>query len=394
DSTGAEEFRLIDPEDQSTYVSAQGYHDNVVSVARSGPYRFYQVVLADVTEMYQEAGVPLRMIHTGGDEIPAGAWTQSPQNLALLDSLPGVDDPANLQTYFFEKLLQTLDRPDLKIGAWEEVALEKDRSDRFVVSDRFASGQVVPYVWNTLGEALDLGYRLANTGYPIVFCNVQNLYFDLAYDAHPEEPGLYWGGFVDTRAAWSFAPFDLLESLPENDPRRSRMTPLQPEARQNILGLQAQVWSETIKGSQLLEYYLLPKLLGYAERAWSKATWEDTDRDTTLGTKSLAWNQFANTLGQGSLARLHYLFGGYHYRVPPPGAVIEQGKLHSNVSFPGLSIHYSTDGSEPSLSSPSYRGPVPVSGPVRLRAFDQAGKPSRSVQVAPSEAERKRRDEG
>ena len=393
DSIGAETYRLIDPEDKSVYVSAQGYHDNVVTVARPGPYRFYQAVIEDVEEMYQEAGVNLRMIHTGGDEIPVGAWSASPQNLALLDSLPNVQNPANLQTYFFETLLKRLNRPKLQIGAWEEVALEKNPSGHLDVSNRFANGQVVPYVWNTLGEALDLGYRLANTGYPIVFCNVQNLYFDLAYDSHPKESGLYWGGFVDTRAAWSFAPFDLVESLPENDPRRSRMTLLKPEAKKNILGLQAQVWSETIKGAQMLEYYLLPKLLGYAERAWSRGDWEESKLGQHLDSKELSWNRFANTLGQGSLARLSFLFGGYHYRVPPPGAVIKEGMLYSNVSFPGLSIHYTADGSVPNQESPIYEGPVSINGHIQLRAFDQAGKSSRTVQLAPSKVGRELRFE-
>ena len=50
---------------------------------------------------------------------------------------------------------------------------------------------------------------------------------------------------------------------------------LKPEARKNILGVEAQVWSETIKGRDMLEYYTLPKLIGFAESAWApERDWE------------------------------------------------------------------------------------------------------------------------
>ena len=33
---------------------------------------------------------------------------------------------------------------------------------------------------------------------------------------------------------------------------------------QNIIGIEAQIWSETIKGQEMVEYYYLPKLIGFA----------------------------------------------------------------------------------------------------------------------------------
>ena len=71
---------------------------------------------------------------------------------------------------------------------------------------------ILPYVWNCLEEYLDLGNRLANAGYPIILCNVTNFYFDLAYNHHPGEPGHYWGGFVNTRRAFEFVPYNVFNS--------------------------------------------------------------------------------------------------------------------------------------------------------------------------------------
>lgn len=377
----ADEFRLIDPADTSRYYSAQGYHDNVVNVSRASTYRFYETVVDDVIEMYEEAEVPFTFFHTGGDEVPNGAWAGSPENMALLESLPDIDDPRNLQVHYFNQAVKMLNERNLMIGGWEEVALEKG-TDGFVINDAYADQNVVPYVWNTLGDALNLGYRLANAGYPVVICNVQDFYFDLAYDPSPEEPGLYWGGFVKTQDAWSFAPFDLVSGLPDNDPRRKTMEDLKPDAKDNILGLQAQLWSETLKGNEMMEYYLLPKLFGFAERAWSQGEWE---KETAIRTRNLArdvtWNQFANALGQRELPKMAHWFAGYNYRIPLPGAIQIGEQVHANVAFPGLEIRYTTDGSEPTADSPFYDGPINASGEIRLRSFDAAGNHSRTVRV-------------
>ena len=94
-------------------------------------------------------------------------------------------------------------------------------------------------------------------------------------------------------------------------------------------------------------------------------------------------NVFANTLAQKELPRLSRLFGGFNYRVPPPGAKIEDGKLVANSTFPGLIIRYTTDGSEPVRSSKQYEGPVAVSdnAKVKVKAFDAAGKGSLPMDV-------------
>ena len=78
DRQKAEEFRLIDPADSSSYYSAQLYKDNIVCVALESTYHFYETVIADLVTMYNEAGFPLDFFHTGGDEVPGGAWKGSP----------------------------------------------------------------------------------------------------------------------------------------------------------------------------------------------------------------------------------------------------------------------------------------------------------------------------
>lgn len=391
DEEAANEFRLIDPGETSEYISAQDFTDNVVNVARESVYRFFETVVDGIIAMYEEAGAPLEIFHTGGDEVPDGAWTRSPMVDELLKDMPEVTDPKNLQAYFFERAVEILKERNLKIAGWEEVALLRERPGRYVPNPQFADGFVIPYIWNSLWGNQDLGYRLANMGYPIVQCHVSNFYFDLAYDKDPEEPGLYWAGFVRTRDAWYYAPFDMFKTTLRTSMGRdvnieeeyAGMERLSPRARNNVLGLQAQHWSETILGPDMLEYYMLPKMIGFAESAWARErSFERIEnRERREAEAQRKWNVFANTLAQQELPRLSVLHGGFNYRLPLPGAIIEDSMLKANVEFPGLTIRYTTDGEEPSRISTVYSGPVEVSGAVRLKAFDKAGSSSRTTVV-------------
>ncbi len=394
----ANEYRLIDPDDKSVYESAQGYQDNVVCVARESVFHFYEKVTDEIAALYKEAGLTLDEFHTGGDEVSEGAWTKSPMALELLRQHPEIKDPKNLQTYFLRELVKRLKSRNLQLDGWEEVALAKKADGKYEPNTEFVNANVVPFIWNNIFDYPDLGYRLANAGYKVVLCNVSNFYFDLAYSKDPQEPGLYWAGFVDTRHSWTFAPYDMFKTTKKNslgqkldleavnvyEKNKIIVEHLKPQARKNILGLEAQVWCETVKGRDMLEYYMLPKLVGFAESAWAaERPWETVeDKKQRENLIRDGWNVFANRLGKRELPRLHYLNGGYNYRVPPPGAIIDNGELRANVEYPGLTLHYTTDGTDPTLASPHYTKPVVVKGPVTLKSFDAAGKASHRVNVS------------
>jgi len=72
------------------------------------------------------------------------------------------------------------------------------------------------------------------------------------------------------------------------------------------------------------------------------------------------------------------------YRIPPPGAVIGNGRLNANLAFPGLTLRYTVDGSEPSATSTLYTEPVASSGLVTLGAFDSRDRGSRTVDLKSS----------
>ena len=391
----ANEFTLIDPEDSSEYESAQYWNDNVVDIGLESTFHFLETVVGEIVGLYKQAGVPLQTFHIGGDEVPNGVWQKSSACLALVESEKVASlDMTVLQDYFFLRMLDVFERHNLQMAGWEEILLAPGEEGGKVPNEDFLEKPVVGYVWNNVwgwGQE-DFAYRLANAGFDIVLCNATNLYFDLAHDKHPQEPGHGWAGYTELKKPYEFAPFDFYQNA-HHDRMGSPILPdlfadsvrLNPGGKTKIRGIQGQLLSEYIRSPERLEYMTFPRTIALAERAWAKQpAWATTDdpvrRQSLFGA---AWNRFVNTVGQRELPRLDFLFGGTNYRLPLPGAKIEAGQLHANITLPGLAIRYTIDGSEPSLASPLYEHAVKVAGLVKLRAFDLQGRGSRSVECKP-----------
>ena len=389
-TAAAEEYLLSDPSDSSTYRSVQGYKDNTTCVCQESLYTFLEKVVDEIMGMHEEAGLPLQVVHTGGDEVPNGVWEGSPNCATLLAANAGIEGTKEgLTKYFLQRFHQILTKRQLVTGGWEEIALTTEQQGEHkahVPNPAFVKSNFLAYVWNSVfgwgGE--DIAYQLANAGYPVVLSNASNLYFDLAYDKDPQIKGLYWAGFVDTRKAYEFEPHNLFQTasmgrmggLLNRDQLAAGKTALTEEGKKNVLGLQGQLWSETLTTPKRLEESTFPKLLGLAERAWATAPdWATTSsiQETQLQLEK-DWNQFANTVGQKEFLRLNTIAGGFQYHIPPPGAIIKDGLLMANAAYPGVEIRYTLDGSEPTTNSKIYLEPVKIKGEVRLKAF--AGKNS------------------
>lgn len=393
DAEGAERYLLSDPDDRSEYESVQMWHDNVICIALPSVDRFIETVVAEVCALYRVAGVPLRVIHTGGDEVPAGAWLGSPRCRARMAER-GWTSIAELHGDFIARCRAILARHGIEFAGWEETALVEEEGVGMRPNPRFASPSFHVYVWNnTWGSGQeDCAYRLANAGYDVVLANAANLYFDLAYAKHPEEPGYYWAGFVETRHAFAFCPLDAGVTA-DLDPMGRPLDPALLQAMQaldgaghgRIAGLQGQLWGENARSVARLDYLALPRLIALAERAWSPdPEWQ---RIGDPGERAAAierdWNEFAHRLGLRELPRLDRAPTPYGYRLPPPGVLLKDGAAHANVALPGLALHYTVDGSEPHAAGPRYANPVPLpnGATFRIASFDTRGRRSRIVSL-------------
>jgi hexosaminidase len=382
-----EQYRLNDPDDRSVYTSAQGYHDNVMNPVLESTYRFIERVVGDLVAIHHDAGVPLRHIHVGGDEVPAGVWQGSPAVQAYLKAhdLTSVDE---LWFVFYGRVEQILKAQGLLPSGWEEIAVRKtQRAGRptSIPNPGFAERGWRAYVWNNVpgGGAEDLAYRLANGGYDVVLSPVSNLYFDLAWNQNPEETGLDWGGYVDLRKPFDFIPFDYYRNV-RVDPAvfvgKDRLTDY---GRTHVVGIQGNLWSETLGAEGRLEYMLLPRLFALAERAWAPdpdwARERDPARSDSLYRE--AWSRFVNVLGQRELPRLDREVPGVNYRIPTPGLKAQGGMVLCSVELPGFTLRYTTDGSEPTVRSALVRGPIPFRGTVRVAAFNTTGRKGHTARL-------------
>jgi hexosaminidase len=391
----ANRYRLTEPADSSKYRSVQGWSDNVINVALPSAYNFMERVTDDLILMYKEANAPLKTIHFGGDEVPAGVWERSPAYIQLRKANPVIKSTDDLWYYYFGKLNDMVKKRGLYLSGWEEAGMRKtmlDGKPHYISNPDFADDHFQLNVWNnTIGSGSeDLAYRLANGGYKVVLSPVSNQYFDLAYNNSYFEPGYKWGGLVDADKPFYFVPFDMLKNVKEDGQGnpigkldQTGKIRLTDYGKSNIVGVQGLLWSENNVNTTRVEYMLLPKLLGLAERAWSKdpewATISDPAKSESLYTKS--WIEFANLAGKRELPRLTYYNGGYSYRIPAPGLKLENGRVAANVQFPGLELRYTTDGSQPEMGSRLYTGPVSEKGTIKVAAFDVRGRRGRVAEI-------------
>ena len=393
----AKQYLLSDPEDKSVYLSAQNFRDNVMCVAQPGVYNFVATAIDAFVSMHQEAGMPLKTIHVGGDEVPQGVWEKSPIAQNLLSQLPKdkYRQTSDLWVYYWEKVNAILKERNLYLSGWEEIGMRESKVDGnkvMMVNPEFANNNFHTYVWNTVvgWGAEDLPYRLANGGYKVILCPVSNVYFDLSYQKDFNEVGYYWGGFVDIDKPFYFIPYDYLKNTTVDrfgvpiDPKilqgKDKLTDY---GKTNIVGMQGELWSENIRSAADLEYLAFPKMFGLVERAWALDPEWATTNDATKA-KSLysnAWSQFVNVVGKQELTKLNYYQGGANFRIPTVGAKQMNGAIHANIQLPGLTIRYTTDGSEPSLNSKQYMQPIADKGVIKLRAFDNKGRGGRTVEI-------------
>lgn len=391
----ANEYLLSDFKDTSIYSSAQHWNDNVMNVAMPSVYRFMDKVSDEIIAMYKEADVPLTTIHYGGDEVPAGVWEGSPAYQTLKNRDTAIRNTGDLWYYYYAKLNQMAKRKGLFISAWEEAGMRKTKLDGkpfYIPNPDFADDHFQLHVWNnTIGSGNeDLAYRLANAGYKVVLSNVSNQYLDLAYNNSYNESGQNWGGYVDVDKPFYFIPFDFLKNVKEDGKgnpigniNRTGKIRLTDYGKSNIVGIQGLLWSENNVSKDRLEYMLFPKLLGIAERAWSKnpdwATETDTVKENQL--YNHAWSQFVNVAGKRELPRLSYYNGGYNYRIPPPGIKKQNGNIEANNQFPGLELRYTTNGKDPVASSARYLKPITAKGRIRIAAFDVNNRPGEVMEM-------------
>lgn len=276
--TGDTSYLLSDPEDKSEYCSIQFYRDNAINVAMPSTYKFIETVFDALIAYHAEAGVPLPAIHVGGDEVAHGAWIGSPACQKLMDER-GWTDIEMLKSYYIENVLNIAESRGVKISGWQEVVMDLEPK----VYERLKKNLYSVNFWYAGQGQEDYPYIYANDGVPVVVSNVANTYMDFAYTHDKTERGHDWGGFLDERRSYSLLPYDLFRSVRWDDYgnicdiANLSEGKTQIQVKENIIGVQAQLWTETIRNFDYVTYYVFPKVCGVFERAWNaEPAWAET----------------------------------------------------------------------------------------------------------------------
>ncbi|MGJ1420692.1 beta-N-acetylhexosaminidase [Sphingobacterium spiritivorum] len=206
-----------------------------------------------LTHILKEANVlfPARMLHLGGDEVSFGseAWNNDAQ-IKELKAKNQLADNKQVETYFMRRMADSVYSMGAKVLAWDEMADAGLPKDKTIL------------MWWRHDKPDQLKTVLQN-GYPAILCPRLPLYFDFVQE-ESHRYGRKWGkGFNALSDVYHFRP-SKYDSLTVR--------------KDQILGIQANLWTETVTNTNRLDYLIFPRLAAMAEVAWSTDKVKSFDR--------------------------------------------------------------------------------------------------------------------
>ncbi|AWW31697.1 beta-N-acetylhexosaminidase [Echinicola strongylocentroti] len=180
-------------------------------------YQFIDDVVRELVEM-----TPGSYIHIGGDESHV---------TALEDYIP-----------FIEQVQDIVNSYDKQVIGWDEIAHAALRPS------------TTAQYWAKAENAK----MAVEQGAKVLISPASKAYLDMQYDS-TSKLGLHWAAYIELDSAYMWEPTELVEGVGKED----------------ILGVEAPLWTETIEKMDDIEYMVFPRLLGIAEVAWTSPDQRD-----------------------------------------------------------------------------------------------------------------------
>ena len=150
----------------------------------------------------------------------------------------------NDYVYFVERVEKIVLKYSKQMIGWDEVGqanLDSSSISQFWRHEDF------------INEAVKKGMK-------VILSPAKKAYLDMQYDPLSKH-GLHWAAYIPVDSAYVWTP-ETYSGIP----------------KENILGVEAPLWSETITDISELEYLAFPRAIGYSELSWStqeNRNWED-----------------------------------------------------------------------------------------------------------------------
>jgi hexosaminidase len=308
-----------------------GVYEDVFCAGNDKTFEFLDNVLSEVCALF-----PGPYIHIGGDECPKTRWEACPKCLKRMSD-EGLKSGHELQSYVIHRAEQMLAKHGKKLIGWDEIL----------------EGGLAPSATVMSWRGIEGGIAAAKSGHDAIMTPGSHVYLDY-YQSDPAGEPLAIGGLTTLEKTYSYEPVP-----PE----------LNPEEAKHILGPQANLWTEYISTSQMVEYMVYPRACALAEVAWS-------------GKDKKNWPGFVQRL-RAHFDRLDAM--GVHYANSyfDVAAAYTKGKISLTAIDPAMQIRYTTDGKEPSATSALFEQPFPISKNTTVKAAvfegsQQKGKVHRS----------------
>lgn len=286
-------------------------------------FEFMENVLTEVIELF-----PSEYIHIGGDEAGKNTWKTCPKCQALMkkEKLANVDE---LQSYMIRKAEEFLNSKGRRLIGWDEILEGGLAPEATVMSWR--------------GEAA--GFKSARMGHDVIMTPGSYMYFDF-YQADPRHQPVAIGGYTPIRKVYNYNP------IPQDS--------LTVEEAKHFLGVQANTWTEYIPTPEHLEYMMFPRALAVAEIGWTpqeKRDWQDFKPRVNAHIpvlQQMGLNPFplSNELEFDMVV----------------DTIQKEIRVTMDAEKYPAEIHYTTDGSTPTASSPIYQEPIVVKDSAKIVA--------------------------
>lgn len=286
-------------------------------------FEFMENVLTEVVELF-----PSEYIHIGGDEAGKNTWKTCPKCQALMkkEKLANVDE---LQSYMIRKAEEFLNSKGRRLIGWDEILEGGLAPEATVMSWR--------------GEAA--GFKSARMGHDVIMTPGSYMYFDF-YQADPRHQPVAIGGYTPIRKVYNYNP------IPQDS--------LTAEEAKHFLGVQANTWTEYIPTPEHLEYMMFPRALAVAEIGWTpqeKRDWQDFKPRVNAHIpvlQQMGLNPFplSNELEFDMVV----------------DTIQKEIRVTMDAEKYPVEIHYTTDGSTPTASSPIYQEPIVVKDSAKIVA--------------------------
>jgi hexosaminidase len=295
---------------------------DIFCVGNDSTFSFLQDILTEVMELF-----PSTFIHIGGDEADKKEWRVCPKCQARIRN-EHLKDEAELQSYFIRRIEQFLNSRNRRLIGWDEIL----------------EGGIAPNAAVMSWQGTEGGAAAARQGHDAVMTPGSYTYFN-SYQGKEDLEPLAGGGYLPISKVYSYEP------VPEG---------LTSEGEQHILGAQACLWGEFIPSPEQAEYMVLPRIAALAEVVWSPK-------------ESRSWPDFSGRL-EHQMKRYRaagYVYAKSAYLVtisPNVDSLEKQVKLTLTNEMNYPSIRYTVDGSEPTVSSHLYKGPITISRTTNVKA--------------------------